>query len=639
MGNKFIPLHCHTHSSLLDGLSSAQDVVDRCLELEYKACAITDHGNICEAVPFMKAAKKAGIKPIIGCEFYLSKNHPSIQSKENPNWAHLVVLAKNKNGWSDLVQATSESNKKHNFYFKPRLSLETLAPFVKGNFVSFSGHIGSELANILFDDYKSAYKAKTETEAASFLSNSWQQNAVELANKYKDIFGKDNFFIEIQLIDQDNVPATKIIAKALRIVSEITKLRCVATSDSHYAKRENAEDQRVLLSNNVNIPIPEILRKIQQDDFGLSSFFKSTNYHIPATEELVFNTETEINNSYLISEMCEEYDIFAKPMLPSFNTPGNISEKEYLTELLRLGWIQKNLNSLSQTEKDVYINRIKKELEVITSYSILPSYFLIVQDFVNWYRSLDEITGPGRGSAAGCLISYLLNITSVDPIKYNLLFERFYNSGRNTADRVSLPDIDIDFSPSRRNDVINYIRTKYGNEKVCHISIFGRTMGRGAMKDVLRAHGVCSNDEMNQITKPIPNEAEIADELQEMKEDGEDPSIISWALENRADKLREWCYKDDTGNLVGPLAPYFAQAIRLEGKKRTKGKHPSGIIISPINISEVCPVSYDKNDGEMVAEFDMHAMEAMGFPKFDILGLSLLSKLTEIKRNVNIYTK
>lgn len=239
-----------------------------------------------------------------------------------------------------------------------------------------------------------------------------------------------------------------------------------------------------------------------------------------------------------------------------------------------------------------------------------------------------NVEGLGvHNSAAGCLVSYLIGITNVDPIKYDLLFERFYNAGRNTADRVALPDIDVDFEARYRQDVIQYLRDKYGADKVCQMSTFSRMQGRAAMKDVLRAHSRCSEEEANRITEFIPDESEISDQLQEMREETGEASIIRWALEHNGDKLKDWCYLDEAGELQGPLALDFAQAIRLEGTKRNMGKHASGVIISSEPLAEICPMLTDKSTGHAVIGVDMTDAEKMGFVKFDILGLQSLDKI------------
>jgi len=243
-----------------------------------------------------------------------------------------------------------------------------------------------------------------------------------------------------------------------------------------------------------------------------------------------------------------------------------------------------------------------------------------------------NVEGVGvHNSAAGCLVSYLIGITSIDPIRYNLIFDRFYNSGRNTKDRISMPDIDVDVPINKREQIIQYIKDKYGHDKVSQMVTFNTIKGRGALKDVFRVYGNISFEEMNRITKNIPDEAKIADELQEMKEETGEASIIRWALENNADKLREWCYIDENNELQGPLAKRFEQAIRLEGTKSNQSKHAAGIAISSEPLRDICPMVYDSKNEQLIAGMEMQDLEGIGIIKFDILGVALLDKIMTIQ--------
>ena len=633
--NKWTPLHLHTHYSLLDGLSKPSQVAERCSDLGYSSCAVTDHGTISGAISFVRAMKDKNIKPILGCEFYLSKQPCNVRDKSNRSLSHLVVLAKNKKGWDKLIQATSKSNDDELFYFKPRLDLDLLGDYCDGNLVSFSGHMGSDLANVLFTDYRSGYNASTYEEAASFLDPDWKNKTVRLADKYREIFGAGNFFIEIQLIDKDNAPSTILIAECLREVSKITGIACVATADSHYPTKQDALDQRLLLCSSMKTTLNKIEGKMNAgEDVGLSSFFRSNNYHIPCMDEILsINTPEEIENSILIEHMCEEYEILGSPILPKFPCPNNSTEDEYLRELCRHGWtnLLKAGNKIEQPDKlEAYLNRIKKELEIIQDAN-LSGYFLIVRDIVNYVKNNGWLPGPGRGSAAGCLVSYLVGITQVDPIEHDLIFERFYNAGRNTDNHVSLPDIDIDVPAEKRDDTIKYIRSKYGNNKVGQMITFGRLQGRGALKEVFRVHEACTFDEMNTITKHIPQEHEISDQLQDMDE----PSIIKWALINQPEGLKEWCYINDDECLEGKYSKLFEQAIRLEGTYKSQGKHAAGVVISSEKLSEVCPMIRDKHGEEKVAGLEMQDLESMGHVKFDVLGINFLDKIMKIIKDTS----
>ncbi len=645
----WFPLHCHTHFSLLDGLSKPENVVERIIENGFAGSAISDHGVIAGVPSFVvafnnackcghqkrvhhngeacqkgcgcKKFEKVSIKAISGCEFYIAKQDATIREKTNTN-SHLVVLAKDMDGWKNLIKATSASHQPEVFYRKPRLDLDRLASYSHDTFITFSGHMGSDLANILFDEPRFAFGAATYNDAKGLLRKDWMEQASNLTGRYKRLFGESNFYIEIQLIDHVNLPASVVVAEKLREVAAITNTPCVATADSHYPRQEDASDQRVLLCSLLETTLNQVQRKLDAaEEVGLGAFFKSNRYHIPSLAEMEeLHTKEELANSVAISERCSSIKIGGKPMLPVFGT----NPDEELRQLARSGWTKKIVPKIPKADLPKYGERAKSELAVLTEAG-LSSYFLIVADYIKYAKEVLKCkVGKGRGSAAGCLISYLTDITSIDPIRFGLIFERFYNAGRNTKDRVALPDIDSDFPIRYREAVINYVRAKYGEDRVCQMVTFSRMQGRGALKDVLRARERCSFEEMNQITEHIPDEAAIADELQEMLEETGEASIIRWALENSADALKNWCWMNPDGSLDGPLAIEFAQAIRLEGTKRSQGKHASGLIISSVPLADIVPMVCDKSSGQMIVGVDMRDAEEMGLVKFDILGLRTL---------------
>jgi DNA polymerase-3 subunit alpha len=592
-------------------------MAERCKEIGASACALTDHGNIAGAVKFYSAMKSAGIKPILGCELYICKDSPSIKEKSNKDLSHFIVLAKNYNGWKNLVKIVSESNRPDFYYHKPRLDLKTLGSLNNGNLIAITGHLGSTLADEILDGFN--------------LKPNWKELGVEHINYLKTIF-KDNVFIEAQLMDSENLTVQKILTECVRELGKITNTKVICTPDAHYCKKEDSIDQRILLCNNLKTTFPEISRKISNDeDVPMGCFFTSDNYHILSQEEIkALHTEEEIANTVYVASLVEDYDILSKPKLPPFDCPKGYDDAEYLRELCRQGWREKIAPFIPKEEQQPYLDRIKYELDVLQGAN-LSSYFLIVQDIVNFVRKQGWLPGPGRGSAAGCLVSYLIGITSIDPIKYKLIFDRFYNSGRNTKDRVSMPDIDVDVPINKRETIINYIKEKYGLDKVSQMVTFNTIKGRGALKDVLRVYGNISFDEMNRITKNIPDEAKIADELQEMKEETGEASIIRWALENNADKLKEWCYIDDNNELQGPLAKRFEQAIRLEGTKSNQSKHAAGIAISSEALKDLCPMVYDSKNEQLIAGMEMQDLESLGIIKFDILGVAMLDKIMTIQ--------
>ncbi len=609
----YIPLHCHSMLSLLDGLSKPEQIAERCKEINASACALTDHGNIAGAVKFYSAMKSAGIKPILGCELYICKDDPKIQEKTNRELSHFIILAKNYKGWLDLIKIVSESNKPEHYYHKPRLDLATVSSMNSGNLCAITGHLGSTLADTILDNYE--------------LKENWKELGIEHIQYLKKIFN-NHVFLEAQLIDNENLPVQTRLTNAIRILGKETDTLVICTPDAHYCRKEDAVDQRILLCNNLKTTFPDISRKISNnEEVPLSTFFISENYHIPSQEEMkMLHTNEEIQNTNFVANLIEEYDILSKPKLPSFPCPDKFDQDEFLRELCRNGWKAKIANIIPKEEQQQYLDRIKYELDVLQGAG-LSSYFLIVQDILNYVRQNKWLPGPGRGSAAGCLVSYLIGITSIDPIRYNLIFDRFYNSGRNTKDRISMPDIDVDVPINKREEIIEYIKNKYGHNKVSQMVTFNTIKGRGALKDVLRVYGNISFDEMNRITKNIPDEAKIADELQEMKEETGEASIIRWALENNKEKLKEWCYIDDNGELQGPLAKRFEQAIRLEGTKSNQSKHAAGIAISSEPLNELCPMVYDSKNDQLIAGMEMQDLESLGIIKFDILGIAYLDKV------------
>ena len=395
----------------------------------------------------------------------------------------------------------------------------------------------------------------------------------------------------------------------------------------YYVTPDEAEPHRVLLCSGMKTNLPKIRALINKgEDVDNKEFFESDNFYLPKPED-VKDSQEDIKMLNKISDMCEDYEVTSKPMLPTFECPEGIDEDEYLTDLCRKGWRSRLMSCdkiKDDEKKNEYLQRIKKELDVIFK-AELSGYFLIVQDIVNEVKRRGWLAGPGRGSAAGCLVSYLIGITEVDPIQYDLLFERFYNEGRNTEDHVSLPDIDVDVPAEHRDEVIDYIRQKYKSENVSQMVTFGKLQGRAALKEVLRINDAVSFAEMNEITKSIPNEADISDQLELM----EHRSIIKWSLINDANSLREWCVMDEDENLDGPLSILFDQAIKIEGTNKSQGKHAAGVIIAKEPLKDICPMTLDKNK-QMIAAFEMNDLESQGHVKFDILGIDLLSKIMDI---------
>jgi DNA polymerase-3 subunit alpha len=301
-----------------------------------------------------------------------------------------------------------------------------------------------------------------------------------------------------------------------------------------------------------------------------------------------------------------------------------MTEEDYCKHLCRKGWIRHGINDKSNKEE--YTQRILNELNVIHG-AKLEGYFLIVQDYINYAKNQGWLVGPGRGSVGGSLVAYLIGITTIDPIQYGLIFERFYNAGRNTEDRVSLPDIDVDFPKYKRPLVIEYIRQKYGEDKVSQMATFGRLMGRGALKEVLRIHDVCDFQTMNSISKLLPRQEEISDKLKEAEED----SIIIWTLKHDPKSIADYCRINEDGSLSGEYAQYFLQASRIEGTNKSQGRHAAGIIVSPEPLAQMVPMVRSK-DGGKITGFEMNACEDIGLVKLDCLGLEALDKLMGVNQ-------
>lgn len=654
----WFPLHCHSHYSLLDGLSKPDQIAARLLECGYEGSALTDHGTISGVPAFTKFLGSicrgcrrpnkntcrcgpgnyapAKLKPIAGCEFYVCRDDATNKTPENGKLAHLCVLAKGQDGWRNLMRASSASYRPEHSYRKPRLSVEQIAAFGKGEFITFSGHLGSDLANVVFTDFKAAYSARTYEEAKALVHPDWEARVTAEVRRYQTAFGADNFYLEIQLVDAKNIPAALVVARILRHVGRKLGVRRLATADSHYCRREDAADQRVVLCTAFETTMPAVRGRMdREEDVQLGAFFRSNNYHIPSPEEmreLHGDHPDELENTLEVAKRCSGIAISGKPLFPVFPHTGGLTQDDYLKAQCRRGWDRLVKGRVPPPKLPEYEQRLwQTEMPVIEGTDgFLAAYFNVKGDIVRYAREqLRSKTGLGRGSAAGCLISYLTGITRLDPIPFNLSFARFYNAGRNAPGRIALPDIDSDFRIRDREKVIDYIRNLYGHDKVAQMATFSRMQGRGAMKDVLRVHERCSFEQMNRITEFIPDEAEIADQLQLMMEETGEASIIRWALENTPDQLKEWAFLRDDGEIDGPLALDFAQAIRLEGTKRNMGKHASGIIICSETLADICPMVWDKGSGEMMVGVDMRDAEEMGLVKVDILGLRTLDCIAD----------
>tara|TARA_R110000765_G_scaffold413104_1_gene513009 strand:+ start:280 stop:1911 length:1632 start_codon:yes stop_codon:yes gene_type:complete len=538
------PLCNYTHYSLLKGFSKPSELAKKCSENGYKFCGITDYKSISGAISFYKACRVNDIKPIIGCAF-----------------DGFSLLARNKNGWFDLISIVSSISK----------------------------------------DGQADKKLLSKICAVG--------NLVCVCDKMEDS----------------------------PVRSDLTFIKDSSLRDIYYTERSDAELHRILLCSSLKTTLPKIHTKLKNGEAeDIKKFFDRADYHLPDSleiTELVCSEGLSLDKISKIVSLCEDYEVLNKPSLPKF--PCKQSEEEELKQLCREGWKKRLVDGEkveSQEDKQKYLDRFEKEFEVIDQAQLF-GYFLIVQDIVSHVKSKGWLSGPGRGSAAGCLISYMIGITDIDPIEFGLLFERFYNSGRNTENHVSLPDIDVDVPGNMRDEIILYLKDKYGHGNVSQMLTFGRLQGRSALKEVLRVTNACSFSEMNEMTKSLPNEADISDQLEQMDE--EDRSIIRWALINNQEELRDFCHITDSGYLEGDYADQFDQAIRIEGTFRNQGKHAAGVVISSRALKDVCPMVNQKSSDEKIAGLEMADLEALGHVKFDILGINLLDKLMKIKELIN----
>ena len=558
---KFTHLHVHSHYSLLDGLPKIDQLLDRVKELGMDSVALTDHGVLYGAVEFFKKAKERGIKPIIGCEVYtaferIEDKRPNIDDKRY----HLILLAKNEIGYKNLVKLVTKAHL-DGFYYKPRIDDQLLRKHSEG-LIGMTACIAGRIPRLIV--------AKKLDQAE------------ELALKYQEIFGKDNFYLEV--MDHPHLPEQEIVNQGLINISQKYGLPLVATNDVHYLKPEDdeAQDILMLINTGANPNDPERIT-IKDGDFSLrtpeqmSKSFK----HIPQA----------IENTQKIAQACNfEFEI-GKTKLPLYKVPNGKTPNEYIEELCQQGL----KNRFGQDITKEILDRLNYELSVIKETGF-TSYFLMVQDFVNWAKEQRIVVGPGRGSAAGSLVSYLLNITNVDPLKNNLLFERFLN-----PERISMPDIDLDFTDRRRDEVINYVAQKYGRDKVAQIITFGTMAARAVIRDVGRALGYAYSY-CDQIAKMIPFGFNLDDTLKKTAE-----FKTLYETDEKAKKLIDL-------------------AKKLEGVARHASTHACGIVISDKPLSDLIPLQHPTQDNEsIITQYEMHSIEDLGLLKMDFLGLKNLT--------------
>jgi DNA polymerase-3 subunit alpha len=659
---KWFPATSRTNYSLLRGLAKPADLARRAVEEGYQSLAVTDVGSVSGVVEFSKALREAcggcgyvrnahadagkgkcmvrgvncpayrpaKLKPVLGVDVGVDRGELT------PH--RLCLLAQTKKGWESLARVVSAANRAGVEGPHAALSLPSLSPLA-GDLIGYSGLPGSELADVIFQDAISAWAAPTYEEAKGFLKDrtTLQKDLLDAVGRHQDCLGRDKFFLAVSLLDEPNRPALGLVAKALRWAAQKTGTKCFAAADPHYARPEDAPDHRALLAIALKTTLDEAPRRLRQapDEAALAPFFSSNRHYLPTPQEVTsLHPPEEIAHSLELSAMCDDYDITGPPMMPEFPLPAGKTSDEHLRDLCRRGWGEKIRGFIPPSSEPRYVERIKTELEVFQKAG-LGTYFLVVEDYCRWAVSRGCLLGRARGSGGGCLTSYLLGIIDLDPVKLELLFERFYNEGRNTPGKTSLPDIDTDFETGRRDDVVGYVTDKYGRDKVGQIATFTRMMGSAAVTDVFRVRGRDFRVS-KQVTEHIPDKDRIADELQEMMEEEGEASVLKWALRHRARDLSPWVKQDKDGNLSGPYAKDFEQAVRLEGSKRAMSRHPSGIAISPRVLSEFVPMAYP--GGHTVIALEMGAVESIGITKYDILATSVLDKLSDYQRLVRTGT-
>ncbi|MBR6681647.1 MAG: DNA polymerase III subunit alpha, partial [Clostridia bacterium] len=575
----FVHLHLHTEYSLLDGACRIKDIPKKAKELGHNAVAITDHGVMYGVIDFYRACKEEQIKAIIGCEVYVaSRSRFDKVYSADSEYNHLILLVKNETGYKNLIYMVSKAFEE-GFYSKPRIDIDLLESHSDGLICLSACIAGAIPRYILRNDYVSA---------------------LEYAKKLDGIFGRGNFYLEIQnhgLEEEDEV------RRGLLQIHRETGIPFAATNDVHYLNRRDAETQAVLMCLQMNTTVSE----------GRPRGFETDEFYYRSTEEmaeLFEEYEDAVSNTQKIADMCDFEFEFGKINLPRYKTDDGSLPKDYLRNLAYCGFDSKVIKGqIVFTEKhsrEEYINRLEYELSVITEMGY-AEYYLIVWDFVNYAKSNKIPTGPGRGSGAGSLVAYLIGITEIDSIKYELLFERFLN-----PERVSMPDFDIDFSDEKRDLVFDYVSNKYGTDRVSHIITFGTLAARACVRDVGRALGM-SYSSVAKVAEAVPQSIQIKQEDGTLQKIGK--VTLDMALETQALK--------DMYNTDAEARKLIDMAKVLEGMPRHASTHAAGVVITDRPVCEYVPMALTK--GSLVTQFDMNTVADLGLLKFDFLGLRFLT--------------
>ncbi len=566
--NDFVHLHLHSEYSILDSSARIKDIIKKVKDNGQDAVALTDHGVMYGVIDFYKEAKKEGIKPIIGSEVYVANTHLGDKDVSEDNfYYHLILLAENQMGYDNLVKLVSIGFT-DGFYYRPRVDIETLKQHSEG-LIALSACVGGVITKAIT---KYGY-----------------DKAVELAKVYNDIFGQDNFFIEIQ--DHGIELEKRTNPLLIKMASELN-IPLVATNDCHYTYPEDYSSHEVL-----------VCIGMQRTIYENNNVYEGGQFYIKDTEEMyeLFPNQNEaILNTKKIAQRCDVEFVFNEYKLPKYDVPDGYDAYKYLEKVTNEG-----LSERYETITEEIQTRLNFELDLIKTMGFVD-YFLIVWDFIKYARDNDIAVGPGRGSAAGSIISYALKITSIDPIKYGLIFERFLN-----PERVSMPDIDIDFCEHRRGEVIAYVGEKYGHDRVAQIITFGTMAARGSIRDTGRALNM-PYAECQRIANMIPKDLGIT---------------IEKALKINKDLQFAYNEESDVKQLID-------MALKLEGLPRNVGTHAAGVVISDKSITNYVPVN--QRNGQVNTQFPMTTLEELGLLKMDFLGLTTLTIIQNAVREINI---
>src|SRR5215831_11758640 len=572
----FVHLHCHTDYSLLDGACDIDQLMKIAVEQKMPAVAMTDHGNLFGAVKFYNAAKANGVHPVIGCEVYVAQQGHKTRS-ESDRYNHLVLLCENQEGYRNLIDLVSTAYL-DGFYYKPRIDLDLLQAHSKGLIgmsACLRGHIAETILADKYDDAK------------------------RLSHTYSDIFGRNNFFLEVQ---DHHLEQDKRLTPELNRMSHETGLQLVATNDSHYLRKDDARAHELLLC----IQTGKMFNDPNRMRWNTPDFYLKTRDEMM---ELFGELEDALDRTWEIAERCHVNLEKVKEPFPRFDVPEGHSADSYFEYVARQGFEKRRPRLEAMRAKGIlkhdlaeYGERLDREIQMIQKMKF-SGYFLIVWDFIRYAKAQGIPVGPGRGSAAGSLVGYAMAITDIDPLQYGLLFERFLN-----PERVSMPDIDVDFCMNRRGAVIQYVTEKYGRDQVAQIITFNTLGARAAIKDVGRVLEMPFAD-VDRLTMLVPNILNIS--LSEAIE--QEPGFTE--VRKKDQKV------DDVLNV----------ALRLEGLSRNCSVHAAGVVISPQPLKELVPL-YKTNRDEIVTQFDMNGLEKLQLLKMDFLGLTTLTLIEDALR-------